>query len=91
MSRRAMSGVNGTTATESAHTEVKDIASEEHKSETISLPGPAQANVDHDAKTDAVIPMRYEKMGTPVARMKATATAAKQSTVHTDQPKIVCE
>ncbi len=47
--------------------------------------------VYHDAKTEAVIPVRYEKMGTALANMNAIATAAKQRTTHTDQPRTVCE
>lgn len=47
---RATRGINGTNATENAHVEVQDIAADEAASESINLPAPAQANVDHEAK-----------------------------------------
>jgi hypothetical protein len=40
--------VNGTSATEHAHVEIKDLATDARVSEAINLPGPAQGNVDHD-------------------------------------------
>ena len=52
---RATRGVNGTTTTEHAYTEIQDLAENEQQTETNNLPGPAQSNVDTDAKTDITI------------------------------------
>ena len=46
--------------------------------------------VYHDAKSDAVIPARYEKIGTAVAKTNATAAEAKQRKTYADQPSQVC-
>lgn len=48
--RRMTRGINGTSVTEHAHVDIKDLAEDDRKGESITLPGPAQANVDHDAK-----------------------------------------
>lgn len=47
---KATRGVNGIEASERAHVELKDLEADVQKSESITLPGPAQSNVDHDAK-----------------------------------------
>ena len=52
---------------------------------------PATPYVYHDAKREAVIPVRYEKMGTALARTNATATDVKQSRTHVDHPRTVWE
>ena len=37
---------------ESAHVELQDLEADVQKSESITLPGPAQPNADHDAKEE---------------------------------------
>lgn len=51
---------------------------------------PAMPYVYHEANKAAEIPIRYEKIGTDIARIKAKATAIKHKMVHTDHPRKVC-
>ena len=46
--------------------------------------------VYHEAKTEAVIPTKSEKMGTELASTNAIALAEKHSATHTNQPMNVC-
>lgn len=42
--------MDGASASEHAHVDVKDVAAEERKGESINLPAPAQRSVDPEAK-----------------------------------------
>lgn len=52
---------------------------------------PAKPYVYQAAKSAAAIPMRYEKIGTAMARTMPTTTPRKHRDVHTVQPSTVCE